>query len=479
MQAFLSLWRRLSPGQRVGFTAGFLAIAATGLIATLWAKRPEYGVLYSGLESKDAGQIVEELRSRGVSYRVTGGGGTIEVAGDQVHELRLSLATAGLPEGSATGWEIMDKSSLGMTEFVQKLNYQRALEGELARTISQLAEVENARVHIVLPQPLFREDKKEPTASVVLRVKLGAHISPAQVRGVTHLVAGSVEGLSPHNITILDTEGHILSLPQNEGSLAGLSNEQLEMQRSVESYLAGKAHSMLAGVVGEGKVIVQVAADLDFEKVEKTVESWDYENPVIRSEQRTVTPGSSGSAESSVTNYEIGKTVAHIADGVGTIKKLTAAVLVDGVTTVDDKGAATYQPRSEEEMKKLTAVVRTAIGFNSERGDQVEVANVPFEAGPDPVEVHVMKKEEQKQFYMNIGGKVATGLLLLMLLFFARSFFKKATTLSAGLPAPASAGAIGELPGEELERRVLLLAQEKPENVARALKSWLSEEAEA
>jgi flagellar M-ring protein FliF len=482
MQPFLQLWRRLSPNQRLGFTAALLAVAATGLVATLWARQPEYSVLFSGMEPRDAGQVADELRSKKVPYRISGGGGTIEVPANQVLEMRLELASAGLPRAGGTGWELMDKSSLGMTDFAQNLNYQRALEGELARTVSQLAEVENARVHVVLPrQALFAEDKKNPTASVVLRLKAGARLGATQVQGITHLIAGSVEGLSPTDITILDTDGHILSLPREENSLAGLSSEQLEMQRGVEAYLAGKAQSMLAGVVGAGKVIVQVAATLDFNKVERTVETWDSENPVVRSEQRSVTPSASGNAESSVTNYEIGKTVAHVVDGVGAVKKLTAAVLVDGVTTVDAKGVGTYQPRSDDEMKKLTAVVRNAIGYSEERGDQVEVVNVPFETGPDPLEMHTMKKDEQKRFYMDLGGKVATGLLLLTLLFFARSFFRRATALSGGgAPLALSGGAemprFGEVAPQEMERRVLLLAQENPENVARALKSWLKEE---
>lgn len=482
MQPLLQIWRRLTPNQRLGFSAALLAVVATGLVATLWARQPEYAVLFSGMEPRDAGQVAEELRSKKVPYRVTGGGGTIEVPADQVLDMRLALASAGLPRAGGTGWELMDKNSLGMTDFAQNLNYQRALEGELARTVSQLAEVENARVHVVLPrEALFTEDKKNPTASVVLRLKSGARLTPTQVQGITHLIAGSVEGLSPADITILDTDGHILSLPKEENSLAGLSSEQLEMQRGVEAYLAGKAQSMLAGVIGQGKVIVQVAATLDFNKVERTVESWDAENPVVRSEQRTTTPSASGSAESSITNYEIGKTVAHVVDGVGNIKKLTAAVLVDGVTTVDAKGAASYQARSDDEMKKLTAVVRNAIGYSAERGDQVEVVNVPFETGPDPLEMHNMKKDEQKRFYMDLGGKVATGLLLLGLLFFARTFFKRATSLAGGgaalaLPGAAETPRFGEVPPQELERRVLLLAQESPENVARALKSWLKEE---
>lgn len=499
MQPLLTLWHRLTPGQRVGFSAGLAVILLTGLLATFWAKTPEYTVLFSGLEARDAGQVVDALRSKKVPFRVSNGGTAIEVPANRVHEIRIDLATAGLPHTSGTGWELMDKNSLGMTDFLQSLNYQRALEGELARTITTLSEVENARVHLVIPrQALFTEDQKQPTASVVLDLAGASRLSAAQVRGITHLVAGSVEGLSPNDITVLDTEGRTLTLPQNETSLAGLSSEQLDIQRGVESYLSGKAQSMLAGVVGEGKVIVQVSADLDFEKVEKTVETWDGDNPVVRSEQRTTTPSGAGAVgESSVTNYEIGKTVAHVVDGVGTVKKLTVAVLVDGTTSVDDKGKAAYQARSEDEMAKLAAVVKNAVGFDPARGDLVEVANVPFETGPDPVEIHKMKKEEQQRFFMDMGGKIGTALLLIVLLIFARSLFKRATTFGG----PAGAGVAGELGGptpgggrilplsgqpaprdEELERRILLLAQENPENMARLLKSWLkdgTEEAQA
>ncbi len=472
MNDILAVWKRLTPNQRMGFSAGIAAILLTALFAASWARKPEYMVLFSGLESKDAGQIVDELRSRKVPYRVGDGSGTIEVPANMVHELRLSLASEGMPHASGNGWELMDRNSLGMTDFLQNLNYQRALEGELARSITQLGEVQNARVHVVIPRPaLFAEDKREPTASVVLRINSGARLGAQQVRGITHLVAGSVEGLSPSNITILDTNGNILSQPRETNSIAGLSSEQLEMQRGVEVYLAGKAQTMLAGVVGDGKVIVQVAADLDFEKVEKTVESWDADNPVVRSEQRSTQSG----GESSVTNYEIGKTVAHVMDGVGNIKKLTAAVLVDGIKKLDEKNEVVYQARTEEELTKLTAVVRTAIGYDESRGDQVEVVNFPFETGPDPIEMQTMKKDDQMRFFMDMGGKVATGILLLVLLFFARSFFRKATMVAPAGSLPA-AGATPALASPDMDRRIRLLAQEKPERIALVIKSWLKED---
>lgn len=499
MQPLTALWRRLTPGQRLGFATGLGFIIITAILATIWAKSPEYTVLYSGLEPRDAGQVVDALRSKKVPYRVSGGGTAVEVPSSKVHEIRIDLATAGLPHTGGTGWELLDKNQLGMTDFLQNLNYQRALEGELARTVSTLSEVQSARVHLVMPRAaLFAEDQKEPTASVVLKMRGSSRLGAAQVRGITHLVAGSVEGLSPRNITVLDTDGRTLTLPQSEASLAGLSSEQLDIQRGVESYLSGKAQGMLAGVVGDGKVMVQVAADLDFEKVEKTVETYDSDNPVVRSEQRTTSPSGGGAVgESSTTNYEIGKTVSHVQDGVGAIKKLTVAVLVDGVTTVDDKGKAVYQPRTPEELSKLTAVVKNAVGFDPARGDQVEVANVPFETGPDPAELHRMKKEEQTRFFMDMAGKVGTALLLIVVFFFARTMFKRATSLggagnAGALPAPMGPGGrILPMPGggspedltnEELERRVLLLAQEDPENMARLLKGWLrdtSEEAQA
>ncbi len=259
------------------------------ILLIVWSNRIEFQPLYYNLSQEDAGMVVEELKEQKIPYRLTASGKTVMVPAGRVYDLRLDLASRGVPSGGGVGFEIFDRTDLGTTEFVQKLNYQRALQGELSRTINQFAEVEQSRVHITLPEKtLFLEDEQKPTASVVLKLRRKGALKEKQVQGIVHLVSGSVEGLPTENITIVDVDGNVLSAAtSDEANLAGLTGSQQEFQNELEAGLEKRVQTMLERVVGKGSAIVRVTANLDFMQEEKTEEIYDPDSAVIRSEQRS------------------------------------------------------------------------------------------------------------------------------------------------------------------------------------------------
>jgi flagellar M-ring protein FliF len=383
-----SVFKKLTLQQKAGIAVSVGASIVAVIMLITWANKPSYAVLFSNLEAQDASQIVDKLKQAAVPYKLGEDGKAILVPKDQVYELRLQMAGQGLPKSSVVGYEIFDKPTFGMTDFTQKVNYKRALEGELEKTILQLDEVEGASVHIVIPEKaLFESQQQKTTASVFLKMKGGAHLSDGEINGVQRLVAASVEGLDPGEVTIVDERGNLLS--RKNSGVDALTSAQYDMQSKVENYLANKAQSMLDAVVGPGNAIVKVNASLDFSQVEKTSEQFDP-NSVVLSEQtmqqHAPVPGDSsntGSGQTStVTNYDVGKTVEKIVGTVGGVKKLSVAVLVNGKYTAIDKGGeqtVEYTPRSQQDIDQLTNIVKTAVGFDQTRGDEVSFVNIPFE----------------------------------------------------------------------------------------------------
>jgi flagellar M-ring protein FliF len=481
MDRLLATWKRLSPNQRMALGLSVLAaIALAALIAT-WAGRPDFQVLYTGLKPEDGGRIVDKLRSKKVPYQLRDGGGTVLVPAQSVYEMRLELATAGLPQSGGVGYELFDKSNFGMTDFVQKLNYQRALEGELTRTIQGLEEVEQARVHIVIPEAhLYTEEKTSPTSSVVL--KLRGRLSPGQIQGITRLVGSSVEGLKPENVTIIDTNGNVLSKGHSENGIAGLSNDQLELQQSVETYLAHKVQSMLEEVLGTNRAVVQVSAQLDFEKIDRTVEKFDPDAQVVRSEEKNDTQGQGGSEKttSSVVNYEVSKSVEHIANAVGGIRKLSVAVMVDGAYQADAKGVRKYVPRTAEELAKIRGIVRNAVGIDAKRGDELEVANVGFDTSALDAVQKDMKKAQTMGLVTKVGGKLGYVVVGLVLLMFLRSALKGlggvAQPAEALEESSAEVADTSQMQRRRMEERISRLARERPQEVALLVRAWMREE---
>lgn len=439
---FSSFFTRLSLKQKLTLFITLASALGLILLVLVWTAKPNYEVLFANLSPKDAGKILEKLKEKKIEYQLETGGTTIMVPTDKVYELRLVFAQEGLPESSSVGYEIFDKTNLGMTDFIQQVNYRRALEGELSRTIEQIDMVERARVHIVLPkESLFKEDQKQTSASVILKLKGNNIPSKMAVQGVSHLIASSVEGLVPENITIVDTRGRILSDSENPDDMLTLSATQLDFSKKVEGYLSQKAQSMLDQVVGPGNSVVRVTADLNFTQVEKNIEQYDPDNTAIRSEelQEESTPltgtdsNSSGGrlpakkSNSTVTNYEVNRTVQKVVEGVGGINRLSVAVMVNNKKQVskqkDGSEQVNYVPRSEEEMQTLTDLVQTAVGYQRQRSDQVSVVNIDFSTPSMEEEFLDTEKPRFWDNWYNLIEKVFLFLAIIASMLIMRSLF--------------------------------------------------------
>ena len=502
----------------VVLVVGAIAAVAAGY---MWSQEPDMQVLFSHLSPEDAGAIVTKLKEQKIPYTVEGNGGTILVPSDKVHELRLNLASQSLPQGGGVGFEIFDRTNVGMTDFVQKLNYRRALQGELARTIGQLSEVERARVHLGVPErSLFSDQRERPRASVVLTLRGGKSLGAGQIQGISHLVASSVEGLQPQDVTVVDSHGHILSQPAGDLS-AQQTGASADAKQAVEKDLEARIQSMLERVVGRGKAVVRVSSVLDFRKVERTEEAYDPNIQVVRSENRsqektsakeeteggiagttsnlpdkTTTATAGGSTNSAVRsnatiNYEINKSISRIIEPVGTLKRLSAAVLVDGSyeTTQgkDGKTLRKYIARGDEEMKKLEDLVKKAVGYSEERGDQVQVFNVSFDTSADDLAGQGGGEGAPLPNPM-IGQYVRYGLfgllVIVILLFVVRPLIRLLSTAplggaQLGFPPGTLPATVGELETgfghASPQPAALELARTNPQSAALVVKKWLKE----
>lgn len=385
------------------------------LLITFRFTAPQMAPLYSGLDFDDSAAIVNELQSMNVPFELRSEGETILVARDQITQIRMTLAQDGLPSRGQVGYEIFDEQgTLGATSFVQNINQLRALEGELARTISSLARIKSARVHLVLPErELFRRERKDPTASIVLGVR--GELSSGEIRAIQHLVSSAIQGLSPTRVSIIDDAGRLLAAGSgDENSFSAVASEMEERTQGIETRLRTRIESMLENVLGAGRARVQVSAEIDMNRLTRTSETFDPDGQVVRSSQLRETsntaengtgsgavtvanelPGASdgtangaASSENSsnteeVTNFEISKTTETQVTEAGSIRRLSVAVAVDGRYIQDNNGSATYEARSQEEIDQITALVRSASGFVAERGDQVEVINMQFAERPE------------------------------------------------------------------------------------------------
>ncbi|MCK4466874.1 MAG: flagellar M-ring protein FliF, partial [Desulfobacterales bacterium] len=280
-------FKSLTPSKRLSILVVAVVILISIVAFVLFVNQKEYRTLFSNLSAEDAGEIVAVLQEKKIPYKVSSAGDSILIPAEYVSELRLNLAASGLPRGGGVGFEIFDNKNFGVTDFVQQLNYQRALQGELSRTINGLDEIQHSRVHVVIPKKsLFVEKQAKPTVSVIIKLKTGRRLQASQVEGIAFLVAGSVEGLSPEEVMIVDSGGNILSAARSGSQLSKRTDSQMEFQRNVEKNLANRIQTMLEKVVGEGKVVARVSAVLDFRVMEKTEESYDPEEPVVRSLHR-------------------------------------------------------------------------------------------------------------------------------------------------------------------------------------------------
>ncbi len=490
-----AVWNKLSVTQKI-ITASLVGFTVLGLVFLMfWSSgaTTESGLkkLYSDLELEEASLITEKLDQGGYKYKLEQGGKTILVKAKRVYEIRMALARDGLPTSHGVGYEIFDKTNIGVTDFVQKLNARRALEGELQRTIEGLDEVKSARIHIVIPEPtIFLERRKDPTASVVIKMTPGKALSKDKVRGITHLVSSSVEGLKANNISIVDFRGRLLSNPYGDDETALASSRNMELQHNVERALEKKIDNLMHDVLGPGKATVQVAVDLDFNQVEKTMEKYDPESRVVRSEERSDenvknAPDGDQQQERSLTNYEIDKTVEHLIREVGNIRRLTISVAVDGRYNKDEEGKDLYEPRTAEELANIEDIVKNSVGYDLTRGDHIVVASMKFDNEYMRMEQESIEKQEQWAFRMMIAKYIIALIVVIMVILLIRYLAK---TLAEAMNPPIPQVEIGALEAEvpievpedvrksnELLDRVELMSQQEPVNIAAIIREWLME----
>ena len=430
---------QLPPQRRAVLAAVVVGVVVALLAVGRWAAQPDYALLFGSLPAQDAGRVVEQLEAQGVDYDLRDGGASVYVPRDEVYGLRLSLATEGVVTDGPAGYELFDTGTLGMTDFMQKLNVKRALEGELSRTIGSIQQVERARVHLVLPERSpFRDQQVSPTASVVLSVR--SSLAPDQVAGVTALVAGAVEGLAPADVTVLDEAGRMLASPQMTGADAGMSTAQVQMRREVEDHLAGAAQSMLDQVLGPGRAAVRVAAELDLARTSTETNAVDPESQTMLSEELQDETGAGADASSSVRNYEVTRQTTRTEREAGAVQSLTVSVLLDEAAPAADREVepGTQTPFTDEQLRQIESLVKNAVGYNEERGDRFAVQQIRFSAPP----------ESDAGFFAGTSGPEWAGLALrygvvLIALFLG---YRLLRTLATGLAESAASAADADEP---------------------------------
>jgi flagellar M-ring protein FliF len=436
-----------SLAQRILLGGLLISILVAFLAMFFWVNRTDYKVLYNQLYQEDAASVISYLQKEKIPYKIGDSGASILVPGDMVYETRLKLAGQGALHGQGIGFELFDENRIGETNFVQGINYQRALQGELSRTISELPEVESARVHLVLPsKSLFIEEQAPPSAAIMLKLRGSRSLAPQQVQAIVNLVATSVEGMTAERITVTDSRGKVLYEPKSDADMTGMTSTQLEYQLNMQRNLEQRIEQLLAPIVGPGRTIARVNADLDFNRTTIRKEIFDPKSAVVRSEVKSEEE-SRGSAQvdggapnpnyqgendilasgtnqestraSSTTNFDINKEEQQIIAQVGSIKRLSVAVLVDGKYTQQADGTHTFEPLPAEELAQIRQLVQRAVGFDDVRGDAIEVSSISF---GDPVDTEKVPLLDLAARYFDLLGKplLNTLIILLFLLFVAR-----------------------------------------------------------
>ncbi len=493
----------LSNQQKLGLMFAVAAIIAVLSGSWMWSQTPDYRVLYSNLSDRDGGTIISSLQQMNIPYKMAEGGGAILVPSNQVYEVRLRLASQGLPKGSVVGFELMDGQKLGMSEFQERVNYQRALEGEITRSIQSLSAVQGARVHLAIPRPsVFIREQQKPSASVLLSLYPGRTLDASQVSGIAHLISSSVPELPVKNVTVVDQNGNLLTgAGDGAGKQAGLDPSQLDYLHQVEQSYVKRIESILMPILGVGNIKAQVAADLDFSMVEQTAETYKP-NPVpneaaIRSQQTSETNGDAGRQASGVpgalsnqppgaasapitaaappgggaaggaaagsanvhkestVNFEVDKTIQHVRQPVGGVKRLSVAVVVNHRKVA--KGA--NKPLTPAELSQVQNLVKEAMGFSQARGDTLNVVNAAFTEGElEEVTAIPLWKEPGN---MALVKEVVKNLLIAALLFYL--VFGVIRPILRDLARPRAQGG-GGVVGEEGEEVAVI----SPEAAARA-----------
>jgi flagellar M-ring protein FliF len=510
--------------------AGLLLVLLSSVGFMVYAvNRVDYTPLYSRLSDEDMGGVVETLKAKKIPYRLSADN-SVSVPRESVYETRLALATEGVPKGSGIGFEIFDQQKLGSTEFVQKINYQRALQGELARTITGMDEVAECRVHLVLTsESLFVEDQKPPSAAVVLKLESRAKLKPQQVQGIVNLVAGAVQGLKEENVTIMSTDGQVLFKKSQENSSLQLTNLQVQYKSNMEEELRRKVQSMLEPIVGVNRVLARVSVDSDFNQVEISEDKYDPDSAVIRSQQRSVDnvqggeAGAKGNPDAPINlesqlmqsstppdgkqqqktsnrqretvNYEINRVSRKITQAPGALKKVSVAVILDGPYDMkpNDQGktAPVFAGYSQEQLKSLEEVIKKAVGYDEGRGDQITLSNIPFTTEVETGDIAAVENRWVKMLKDNQRIILNVVLALLVFIFIVRPFmrkFQQLTEAPKSLPSPQAS-----LPGQQetdtpglmepsasgelnIRQKAMALVRQDPERATQIIRAMLREE---
>lgn len=501
----------------------FLLLVIGGFIALFMVgSKMEYQPLFGKLSPDDAAIIVDKLREQRIPFKLDGGGTLILVPAEKVYDIRLSLAGLGLPKGGTVGFEIFDKTDFGTTEFVQKLNYQRALQGELARTIKEFNEVADARVMIVMPKDsVFIEETKPPSASVMLTLR--SELPKAKVAAVVNLVASSVEGLTPELVTVVDTSGKVLSKKTLAADKLGdFADSQLEYKTMYEGNLARRIQSMLEQIAGAGNAIVRVSADMDFNRVDTNEEVYDPDAQVLRSKQistesqdstkgvgggdvSSVSPATAGAPggnqvaeknqrQNETLNYEINRTVRRTIKPMAEVKRLSVAAVLDGNYTFevgkDGKQVRKFVARTQVELDQFKKIVQQAMGYSADREDQVTVESLPF-SGITEMMAETPSSVDWLSMLRRYGHLAGYGVLILIaFLFIVRPLIQSVSSVSVAmeqrslsgrsgagrsLPAPDGLYALPEPTALNVREKAMALAKQDPDKVVEHVRGWLSE----
>jgi flagellar M-ring protein FliF len=518
--------------RQIGMLIAVAAAVALGVAAALWSQEPNYALLFGNLTEKDGSQVLDGLTKASIPYRIEPSNGAIMVPAKQLHEARLKLASQGLPKGNNVGFELMDeKPAFGVTQLQETARYQRAIEGELARSIGTLSTVQSARVHLAIPkQSVFIRDQDQPRASVLVDLYAGRSLDEGQVAAIVHLVSSSVPGLAANRVTVIDQKGRLLTTNESSRDLTQTSN-QLDYKRRLESDFATRVEEILTPVVGPSAVRAQVVADVDFTITEQTSEKFSPERTPVRSEQvaedvssggaaaggvpgalsnqppgpatapEVVKPGAAkgatavvaapvNSSKRATRNYEIDKTISHTKQATGNIRRLTVAVVVDDVVSTDKKGKVLRKARKPEDIERYTSLVKEAVGFDEKRGDRVNVINASFSVPPaaEPLpSVPFWKQDWVWDLAKQVGGGIGALVVLLMVV---RPLLRGLTARGAGMGTPLlgggmeteramlAPGAQGAASGYEQQlQHAKQVAAQDPKRVAQVVKSWVGSDA--
>jgi len=473
--------------RQIGLMIGLAASVALGVSVVLWSQHPNYTLLYANLSSKDAGQVIDALQSSGIQFKVDEATGAVMVESSKLQSARMELAKDGLPEGNAMGFEMLQKEQgFGTSQFIETARFQRALEGELGRTIAELRNVKNARVHLAIPKrSVFLRDRSEPTASVMADLYSGRTLDEEQIAAIVHLVSSSVPHLKPENVTVVDQRGELLSSGASDAGMAQTST-QFSYNRKLEQNYSDRVRKLLEPIVGAGRVRASINADLDFTVTERTQETFNPDLPALRSEQvsednsqnsvgasgipgalsnqppetsRLQTPGAEAGADDeavggprnsskrSVRNYELDKTVSHTKLATGTIRRLSIAVVIDNKQELDENEELVNKPWTPEELDRFTTLVKEAVGFNGARGDTVNIINSSFIPPPEAEALPEPSMLEQPWVW-NVGKQAVGAIGVLILIFgvlkpILRSLAEKGVQANAMVPAVAGAQVAG------------------------------------